>query len=144
MDRMDDLEAFLAIVEKGSQTAAARHLDRSLQSISRSLTALERGTGVELLRRTTRQSNPTEAGLAFYRRVKPAFTEINEARREAAEKRTEPSGLLRIGGPVLFASAYIAPAVCDFMERYAAIEIDLRVSDRQVNLFEEGLDLPCG
>ena len=141
MDRLDDIEAFIAIVEKGSQTAAARHLRRSLQSIGRSLTSLERSAGVELLRRTTRQSNPTEAGLAFYRRVKPAFTEINDARREAANKRAEPSGLLRIGSPVLFAPAYVAPVVCSFMERYPQIEIDLVVSDRQLDLFEGGLDL---
>jgi DNA-binding transcriptional LysR family regulator len=141
MDRMDDLEAFLAIVENGSQTAAARKLGRTLQSINRSLAALERSTGAELLRRTTRQSHPTEAGLAFYRRVKPAFTEINDARREAADKRAEPSGLLRISGPVLFASAYLAPAICDFMERYPQIQVDLIVSDRPLDLFEEGLDL---
>lgn len=141
MDRLDDIEAFIAIVEKGSQTAAARHLRRSLQSIGRSLAALERSAGVELLRRTTRQSHPTEAGLAFYRRVKPALTEINEARREAANQRAEPSGLLRIGAPVLFASTYIAPVICDFMARYPAIEIDLRASDQPADLFEAGLDL---
>jgi DNA-binding transcriptional LysR family regulator len=141
MHRMDDLEAFLAIVENGSQTAAARHLGRSLQSINRSLAALERSTGVELLRRTTRQSHPTEAGLGFYRRVKPAFTEIDEARREATDRRAAPSGVLRISGPVLFASAYLAPAICDFMERYPDIQIDLIVSDRPLDLFEEGLDL---
>ena len=80
MDRMDNLTAFVAIMEKGSQTAAARHLRRSLQSINRSLAALERSVGVELISRTTRQSSPTEAGLAFYRRVKPAITEISEAK----------------------------------------------------------------
>ncbi|MGF6229150.1 DNA-binding transcriptional LysR family regulator [Inquilinus ginsengisoli] len=141
MDRMDDLEAFLAIVEKGSQAAAARHLGRSLQSIGRSLAALEQGMGVELIRRTTRWSNPTETGLAFYRRVKPPFLEIREARLEATDRRDAPSGLLRIGAPTLFAPAYVAPAICDFMERYPQIEVELRASDRQVDLLEEGLDL---
>src|SRR5262249_23228970 len=102
---------------------------------------LERSVGVELVRRTTRQSNPTEAGLAFYRRLKPAFTEINEARIEVANRRNEPSGLLRIGAPVLFAPAYVVPAVCAFMERYPPTEIELKVSDRNVDLLEEGLDL---
>lgn len=141
MDRMDDLEAFLAIVERGSQAAAARHLRRSLQSIGRSLAALEQGMGVELVRRTTRWSNPTEAGLAFYHRVKPAFTEIREAKLEAASSRTEPSGLLRIGAPALFAPAYVAPAICDFMQRHPQIEVELKASDRPVDLLEEGLDL---
>lgn len=141
MDRMDDLTAFVAIIEKGSQTAAARHLRRSLQSINRSLTALERSVGLELVNRTTRQSSPTEGGLAFYRRVKPALMEINDAKLEAASRRTEPSGLLRIGAPVLFAPAYVAPVVCDFLEHNPQIEIELRVSDRQVDLLEQGLDL---
>jgi DNA-binding transcriptional LysR family regulator len=96
MDRLEDLEAFLAVAEKGSLTAAARHLRRSLQSVSRSLAALERGVGVELVRRTTRQSSLTEAGRAFYNRVKPALTEINDAKLEVAGAQTQPSGLLRI------------------------------------------------
>src|SRR3954470_11769129 len=83
MARIDDLEAFVAIVEKRGQTAAAQHLRRSPQSISRPLAAVEQDLRVELVRRTTRQSEPTEAGHAFYRRVKPALAEINDARLEA-------------------------------------------------------------
>ena len=118
MDRLGDLEAFLAIVEKGSQTAAARQLRRSLQSINRSLLAVERNIGVELVRRTTRKSSPTVAGRAFYNRVKPAFQEIAAARLDAANRRAEPSGLMRLGAPVLFAPAYVVPAISDFMRRY--------------------------
>ena len=65
MERLDDLEAFVAIVEKGSQAAASRHLRRPLQSLNRSLIALERAVGVELVKRTTRRSEPTEAGRMF-------------------------------------------------------------------------------
>src|SRR6202008_855861 len=75
---------FIAVIEAGSQTAAARRLGRSLQSVNRSLAALERSVGVELVRRTTRGSFATEAGPAFHNPVKPAFTEIGEARLEAA------------------------------------------------------------
>ena len=99
MDRMDDLTAFLTIVEKGSQTAAARHLRRSLQSVNRSLTTLECSVGVELISRTTRQSNPTKAGLAFYRRIKPALMEINMPGSRLRARRAEPSGLLRYRCP---------------------------------------------
>src|SRR5262245_1707878 len=141
MDRMDDLAAFLAIIEQGSQTAAARHLRRSLQSINRSLATLERSVGIVLISRTTRQSIPTEAGLAFYRRVKPALLEINDAKLEAASRQTEPFGLLRVGAPVLFAPAYVAPAICEFLQQHPHIEIDLRVSDREVDLLQQGLDL---
>jgi len=128
-------------VEKGSQTTAARQLGRSLQSVNRSLATLERSVGVELIRRTTRQSIPTEAGLAFYRRVKPALLEINDAKLEAASQRTEPSGVLRVGAPVLFAPTYVTPAICEFLQQHPQVEIELRVSDREVDLIEQGLDL---
>lgn len=141
MDRLTDIEAFLAVVEKGGLTAAARHLRRSLQSISRSLMTLERGIGVDLVRRTTRQSHPTEAGLAFYRRVKPAVTEIKDARLEAAHQQAELTGLLRVGGPAMFAAAHIVPVICELVERHPKIEIELKVSDREVDLVTERLDI---
>src|SRR6185436_19996854 len=103
LERLDDLEAFVAIVEKGSQAAASRHLRRPLQSLNRSLIALERAVGVELVKRTTRRSEPTEAGRMFYERIKPAVAEILQARNEAANIRGEVSGPLKIGAPVLFA-----------------------------------------
>jgi DNA-binding transcriptional LysR family regulator len=141
LERIEDLKAFLAIVEKGSLSAAARSLRRTLQSVSRSLITVERSVGVELVRRTTRRSNPTEAGLAFYRRLKPAFSEIHDAKLEAAGHGVAPSGLLRVGASVLFAPSYVVPAIAAFLERYPQIEVDLKLSDRFVNLLEEDLDL---
>jgi DNA-binding transcriptional LysR family regulator len=141
MTRIDDLEAFVAIVDEGGQTAAARNLRRSLQSISRSLAAVEQDLGVELVRRTTRHSEPTEAGDAFYRRVKPALTELNEAKLEAANRQAEPSGLLRIGAPAAFAAAYVVPGIRKFMARYPKVEVELQASDRPADFFAQGLDL---
>src|SRR6476620_9592204 len=138
---MEDIEAFLAVVEAGSQTAAARQLERSLQSVNRSLASLERSVGVELVRRTTRRSFATEAGLAFYRRVKPAFAEISEARLEAANRRIEPSGVLRIASPVAFGSAYVVPAIAEFLARHAQIEANLKLSDRPIDVVADGFDL---
>lgn len=141
MDRLDHLATFVAVVDKGGQTAAARHLGRSLQAVNRSLMALERSVGVQLVQRTTRQSGPTEAGLAFYRRIKPALADIADARQEAVDKRADLSGLIRIGAPVQFAAAHVAPAVCDFMERYPLVEVELRPSDREVDPVDEDLDV---
>jgi len=141
LERLDDLRAFLAVVEQGSLSAAARYLRRTLQSVSRSLIAVERGVGVELVRRTTRQCTPTEAGTEYYQRVKPAYSAIDDAKLQAANRRATPSGLLRIGASVLFAPAYVVPAIAAFMERYPQIEIDLELSDRFVNLAEGNLDL---
>ena len=141
MDRIEDLEAFLAIIERGNQAAAGRHLHRSLQSIGRSLTSVERSVGVPLIKRTTRRSHPTEAGLAFYARVKPALAEIENARAEAADLVREPSGRLRVSAPALYARAFVVPAICDFLTRFPGVEVELKVSDRPVDLLEEGLDV---
>jgi DNA-binding transcriptional LysR family regulator len=141
VERLDDLEAFLAIIDKGSQTAASRHLQRSLQSLNRSLISLERAVGVELVKRTTRRSEPTEAGRVFYARIKPAVTEILEARSEAASIRGGVSGLLKVGAPVVFASAHVAPIVGRFLKLYPNVEVELRASDEQADLIAEGLDV---
>src|SRR5215469_1422750 len=116
MSRMDDFQAFTAIVDKGSLTAAARHLGRSLQSVSRSLAALEREVGVELIRRTTRRSSPTDAGAAFHRRLSAALAEIEAAKLETANRRAEATGLLRISASTAFAPLYIVPALPDFLQ----------------------------
>ena len=138
---MDDLEAFLAIVEEGSQTAAARRLGRSPQSIYRSLAALEHSVGVELIRRTTRRSVATEAGLAFYRRVQPAVAAIAEARDEVADQSAEPQGLLRIGAPTMFATHFLVPAIVAFLGRFPKVKIELRASDQPADVIADGLDV---
>lgn len=141
MERLDDLEAFLMIVEKGTQAAAARHLRRSLQSVNRSLAAVEASVGVQLIRRSTRSSEPTEVGIDFYNGVKSAFADIMRARDEAANQREGLTGLLTIGAPYLFASEHLGPAICDFMGRYPEIEIELKAADEQVDVIAAGLDL---
>jgi DNA-binding transcriptional LysR family regulator len=141
MDRIDDLKAVLAIVEKGNLTAAARQLRRSLQSVSRSLAALERELGVELVRRTTRRSSPTEAGLAFYHRIRMALDEIEAAKRDISNQRSEPAGLLRVSGSTAFAPLYLVPAAAAFLEVHRKVEIELDMSDRYVDLVGEGFDL---
>lgn len=141
MDRFGDVEAFLAIVERGNLSAAARHLGRSLQAISRSLAALEKSVGVELVRRTTHKAQPTDAGYDFYRRVKPALLEIAAAKAEAGNRSAEPAGLLKISGPELLGPSYLIPIVARFMETHPKVEVELSLSNRFVDLVQEGLDL---
>jgi DNA-binding transcriptional LysR family regulator len=141
MDRIEDFKAFVAIIDRGSLTGAARHLSRSLQSVSRSLTAVERGLGVELVRRTTRRSSPTEAGLAFYRRLNAALAEIEAAKAEASNRRAEPSGTLRVAGSSVFGPLYLVPAIAAFLDIHPRIEVELDLSDRAVDLVNDGFDL---
>lgn len=141
MSRIEDLEAFLAIVEQGSLTAAAKRLGRPLQTVSRSLAMLEADVGVELVHRTTRRSMPSEAGESFYLRVKPAVEQIHEAREEVAQRRSEPSGVLRLGAPSLFAPRFLMPVIAEYMAKYPQVEVDLDLSDAFVDLAASGLDL---
>jgi DNA-binding transcriptional LysR family regulator len=141
LDRIAHYQAFVAVVEKGSLTAAARGLGRSLQSVSRSLAAVERELGVELVRRTTRRSRPTDAGLALYRRLSAALAEIDAAKEETANRQWEPSGFLRITSSTAFAPLYIVPAAGAFLAAHPKVGIELGVSDRYVDLVSEAFDL---
>ena len=141
LSRISDLQAFVAVVEKASLTSAAHQLGRSLQSVSRSLAAIEQDVGVELIRRTTRRSNPTEAGLAYYQRLKTALEDIEEAKLQVSHRRLEPSGLLRISGPTGFAALHLVPATAAFLELHPKIEVEVSTYDRYVDLVEDNLDL---
>lgn len=141
MSRIDDLQAFVAVVEKSNLTSAAHHLGRSLQSVSRSLAAVEHDVGVELIRRTTRRSSPTEAGLAYYQRLKAALEDIEEAKLEVSHRRFEPSGLLRVSGPTGFAALHLVPATAAFLKAHPKIEVEISTFDRHVDLVEDNVDL---
>jgi len=141
LSRISDLQAFVAVVEKASLTSAAHLLGRSLQSVSRSLATIEQDVGVELIRRTTRRSSPTEAGLAYYHRLKTAVEDIEEAKLQVSHRRFEPSGLLRISGPTGFAALHLVPATAAFLKIHPKIEVEVSTYDRYVDLVEDNLDL---
>lgn len=141
MSRLEDLEAFIHIAETGSLTKAARGLNRSLQAVSRSLAALEEDVGVQLVHRSTRHCALSEAGETFFRRVKPAIAEIGEARLEVADRRTAPSGTLRVGAPILFGPDFLVPIIAEYMSTYPQVEVDLQLTDSFSDLSGEGLDL---
>lgn len=140
MASLDDYRVFVAIMEQGNLTAAARHLRRSLQTVSRSLQALERELGVELIQRTTRRAQPTAAGLAFHTRIRAALADIDLARSELAEHGARIDGTLRIGGSTQFSAPYLVPLVAAFMERYPDVTVELVVADQHVDLQREKLD----
>jgi DNA-binding transcriptional LysR family regulator len=141
VDRIEDYQAFVATIEKGSLTAAAHQLGRSLQSVSRSLAALEREVGVELIRRTTRRSNPTDAGHALFRRLSAALADIEAAKLEAANRRADASGVLRVTASSAFAPLYIVPYLRAFLAANPRVEIELDLTDAYVDLIGSGFDL---
>jgi DNA-binding transcriptional LysR family regulator len=141
MNRIADLEAFVSVVDNGSLTAAARHLRRSLQSVSRSLAAVEHDVGVELVRRTTRQAHPTEAGLALHQRLRLALADIAEAKALASRGHVEPEGLLRVGAPGRAGTSLILPAIAQFLAMHPKVQIDLHQHDFFSDPLDERLDV---
>lgn len=136
-----DYSAFIAVVDKGSLTAAARSLGRSLQAVSRSLALLESDLGVQLVRRTTRRSQPTPAGLVFHAKLKAALADIDLARAEAEQHGEATAGRLRVGASVLFAPHYVVPIAASFMQRWPGVEIDLVLDDGFADLVNDRLDV---
>jgi DNA-binding transcriptional LysR family regulator len=141
MTSIDDYQAFVAAIDCGSLTAAARQLDRSLQAVSRAVGQLERDLGVELIRRTTRRLQPTEAGLAFHARIRAALADIEAARAEVGEAAASISGPLRVGGPMTLAPVYLVPALAAFLRRHPDVTVDLRLANGFADLVAERIDL---
>jgi DNA-binding transcriptional LysR family regulator len=141
MSTIEEYQAVVATIDCGSLTAAARQLGRSLQAVSRAVAQVEGELGVELIRRTTRQLQPTEAGLRFHARMRAALADIEAARIEATESASAISGPLRMGGPLVFASVYLVPALSAFLQRYPQVSLDLRLANEFVDLIAERLDL---
>jgi len=138
---LHDYEAFLAIVDTGNLTRAAARLRRSLQSISRSLSALEGQLGVVLIRRTTRTARPTEGGLAFHRRLSVAFREIALAEAELRDTSETLSGTLCVAGSAFFVGHHVVPTIRDFSLQHPGVKFDLRISEEFKEPTRAGVDL---
>ncbi|MGE8131838.1 LysR family transcriptional regulator [Methylobacterium sp. NPDC080182] len=141
MASLEQYRAYVAIIEAGSLTGAARQLDCSLQTISRSLIGLEAELGSELIHRTTRRLQPTSVGMAFYERIRTALREIDEASSEVMRGTSEITGLFRVGASVQFAPRYVVPTTTAFMQRHTGVKVDLVLSDALMDLLEHRLDV---
>jgi DNA-binding transcriptional LysR family regulator len=139
MDRLDELAVLAAVLDTGSLAAAGRRLRRSPPAITRTIAALEQRTGVRLVDRTTRRLAPTEAGRALADRARvllDLYAEAMEAPVEAALR-----GTLRITGPVVFGRRHVTPCVLAFQNDHPDLRVELELSDRNLDLIEDGLDV---
>lgn len=130
---------FLKVVDHGSFTAAAKALGVPKSTASRAVTTLEKELETQLLQRTTRALELTEAGRAFYERAKAARAALEEAQAEVSQNVDEVSGTVRLSVPN--DAAPMATVVAAFTRKYPGIHVDLVVTNRHVNLIEEGIDL---
>jgi DNA-binding transcriptional LysR family regulator len=140
-DSLQQMSIFAKVVGSGSLSAAARELGLSPAVVSRSLSALEARLGTRLIHRTTRSLHLTEEGAAYYESCTRILDEIEEADATAAAGRDEPQGVLKVALPASFGHQHIAPLIPQFAARYPKLRIALSLSDRRVNVIEEGFDL---
>lgn len=141
MDRLDDMLAFIKVVDTGSFTAAADRLGLSKSVVSRRVAELEDRLGARLLNRTTRRLSLTEVGSAFHERCARILADLDEAERAVADLHAAPRGRLRVNAPVSFGVMHLAPAIAAFLERHPAIDMEIDLNDRYVDLVDEGYDL---
>ena len=140
-DALHEMAVFARVVAAGSLSAAARELSLSTAMVSRRLAALEARLGVRLLHRTTRSLHLTDEGATYYENCARVLAEIEEADAAVSAGRQEPRGTLRVALPASFGNQYVAPLMPRFAAQYPALKLALSLSDRSVNLVEEGFDL---
>ena len=141
MDRWSAMEAFVRVVEAGSFVAAAERLGMSTSSLSRWIADLEQHLGTRLLNRTTRRLSLTESGQSYYERCVTLLADLAEAEALAGQAAVHARGTIRVTCSHSMAEQRVAPAISTFVERHPAVTFELVVSDRIVDLVEEGFDL---
>lgn len=140
-DRAAELTALVAAVDHGGFSAAARVLGLTPSAISKTISRLEERLGVRLLNRTTRSLTLTAEGEALAERGRRILAELDEAEQEVTRSRATPRGLLRLHTLVAFGLHQLPPVLPEFLQRYPEVRIELTVSDRLVDLVEQGADL---
>ncbi len=140
MDRLQAIIAFAKVVESGSFARAAERLDVSVSSVSRQVADLEAHLDARLLNRTTRRLSLTESGRAFYERSLQLLVDLEEAEESASAGTARPRGTLRLTCGITFGVRHLAPAIAEFVARHPQMRFDVELSDRAVDLVDEGFD----
>lgn len=141
MDRFENMNAFVRVVEAGGISAAADRMGIAKSVVSRRLKELEEHLGVELFHRTTRQMNLTDTGRAFYQQSVRILEDILEAEHATSQFHGTIKGSLKIAVPLSFGLMHLGPAINEFLQTHPDIAFDLDFNDRQVDILAEGFDL---
>src|ERR1043165_315862 len=141
MDRIDAMQAFVAVADLRGFAPAARKLRLSPSAVTRLIAALEERLGARLLQRTTRSVALTDAGTRFLERARRILADVEEAELAAEGERTRPSGRLVVSAPVGFGRLHVSPLMSAYLMRYPEVSGELRLEDRMVSLVEDGVDL---
>ena len=141
MDKLRNMEVFMAVVEDGSFAQAARRLDISAVMVGKHVQQLEAHLGARLLQRTTRRHSLTEVGRSFYEDSRQVFEQLRWAESAVERSRSAPQGLLRISAPTTLGNHVIAPLVADYQLANPLVRVDLQLSDSMADLVGENIDV---
>src|ERR1700742_905637 len=141
MDRIDAMQAFVAVADSRGFAPAARKLKLSPPAVTRLIAALEQRLGARLLQRTTRKGALTDVGARYLERIRRILADIEEAESAAEGESARPSGQLVISAPLGFGRLHVSPVMSAYLKRYPEVSGELRLEDRIVSLVEDGIDL---
>lgn len=141
MDRLDAMRAFVSVADLEGFAPAARKLGLSASAVTRLVAGLEEHLGARLLQRTTRSVTLTDVGARYLERARRILGDVEEAEASAQAERTQPSGKLVVSAPLMFGRLHVGPIMSFYLKTYPAVSGELRLSDRMINLVDEGVDL---
>jgi DNA-binding transcriptional LysR family regulator len=141
MDRIDAMQVFITVADLQGFAPAARKLGLSPSGVTRLIAALEDRLGARLLQRTTRSVTLTDVGARYLERARRILADVEEAEGSIEDERARPSGRLAVSAPIGFGRLHVSPVVSEYLKRHPEVSGDLRLSDRMINLVEEGVDL---
>jgi DNA-binding transcriptional LysR family regulator len=141
MNKLTAMKVFIQIIESGSLTKAANELNTSLPTVVRTLASLEEYLKITLITRTTRKITITQEGKRYFQRCQRILYEIEQSELEISANQNIPSGKLKITASVMYGSTYIAPLVAKFLQKHEQVTIELQLSDQNINLIEEAVDV---
>ncbi|WP_108482762.1 LysR family transcriptional regulator [Oceaniglobus ichthyenteri] len=141
MPYLESLKVFVRVVELGSITAGGRDLRLTPAVASNRIKELERRLDVRLFNRTTRKLSPTEVGLAFYDHARRVVQSLEDAEAAISDFSHNPHGTVHVSAPLGVGKRVVAPLIPEFVDRYPEVSVRLRLSDRKVDLLEDGLDV---
>ncbi|HDR2161344.1 TPA: LysR family transcriptional regulator [Enterobacter cancerogenus] len=141
MDKLRGMETFIAVVESGSFTLAAARLEMSAVMVGKYIALLESQLGTRLLERNTRRQSLTDAGRVYFDEAKRVLEQVAVAESSVERLRAAPAGTLRVTAPTSFGGCVIAPLTATFLQRFPEVRVELDLTNRRVDLVDEGVDL---
>lgn len=141
MQHLTDMAFFVTLAQSRNLSAAAQDLGVSTGAVSRRLSALEARLGIRLMNRTTRRMQLTEEGELYQEEGRRLLAEVDELEQRVAGRRAQPQGLLRVNAGFGFGRHFIGPAVASFIQRHPGVEVQLQLTDRPLQLHEDGIDV---